>query len=172
MRYGLELKFTESAPGEAVVEGYASRFGLCDQGGDVVTPGAFRSSLSRHAARGDKVRMLWQHDPAKPIGVWDEVVEDATGLRVRGRLLPEIALAREAVALIRAGAMNGLSIGYRTVRAGKDSKGYRLLTEIDLWEVSLVTFPMLAEARLGCKASGAADDLTESLIAATEALRS
>jgi uncharacterized protein len=70
---------------------------------------------------------------------------------VKGRLLPEVDKGREAVALIAAGAIDGLSIGYRTVRAEKDGKGQRLLSELELWEVSLVTFPMLPDARVGAK---------------------
>ncbi len=149
---GLELKFLGGeglkADG-AAIEGYASLFGLADQGGDIVRAGAFAASLARLAAKGERVRMLWQHDPARPIGVWDEIREDGRGLWVKGRLLPEVAQAREAMTLISAGAMDGLSIGYRTVSAERDAKGRRLLTEVELWEVSLVTFPMLPDARLG-----------------------
>ena len=135
----------------AVVEGYASLFGRRDQGGDVVQTGAYRHSLAALAAAGRRVKMLWQHDPAQPIGVWDEVREDAAGLYVRGRILTEVARGREAAALLAAGAIDGLSIGYRTVKAANDGKGRRLLAELDLWEVSLVTFPMLAEARVAAK---------------------
>jgi HK97 family phage prohead protease len=92
--------------------------------------------------------MLWQHDPREPIGTWDEVREDERGLYVRGHLLQSVARAREAAALIEAGAIDGLSIGFRTVRATKNDKGQRLLSELELWEVSLVTFPMLPQARL------------------------
>ncbi len=70
-----------------VVAGYASVFGVKDQGGDVVHKGAYAASLKRLAARAGRVKMLWQHDPAQPIGVWDEVREDATGLWVKGRIL-------------------------------------------------------------------------------------
>lgn len=135
------------------IEGYASVFGQVDQGGDMVLPGAYRAALAQRlgpgAGPGRRVRMLWQHDPAQPIGVWDEIREDATGLFVRGRLLTEVAQGREAAALLAAGAIEGLSIGYRTVKAAKDSAGVRRLAEVDLWEVSLVTFPMQAEARAG-----------------------
>lgn len=131
-----------------VISGYASLFGATDQGGDIVEAGAYRISL----AKGRRIKMLWQHDPAQPIGVWDEVVEDARGLWVRGRLLTDIARAREAASLIAAGAIDGLSIGYRTLRAHKDASGARRLTELDLWEVSLVTFPLLPEARVTAKA--------------------
>lgn len=153
--YGLEMKFCQ---GEAVVlgegyevAGYASLFGLTDQGGDIVEPGAYTKSLARIRAAGGSVKMLWQHDPTMPIGIWEVVTEDARGLYVKGRLLPEVAQAREAAALIGAGAIDGLSIGYRAISAVKDAKGLRRLTEVELWEVSLVTFPMLREARVGAK---------------------
>ncbi|MDO5613874.1 MAG: HK97 family phage prohead protease [Paracoccus sp. (in: a-proteobacteria)] len=171
---GLELKFAGGSPvltEGSVIEGYASLFGITDQGGDAVAPGAFAASLARLAAKGDKVRMLWQHDPAKPIGVWDEIREDDRGLWVKGRLLPDVALAREAAALIAAGAIDGLSIGYRTIRAERDQAGRRSLKEVELWEVSLVTFPMLPEAKVGRKD---ADDLREMAAVfarAAEALR-
>lgn len=135
----------------AIIEGYASLFGKSDQGGDVVVPGAYQSSLSQMSALGRRVKMLWQHDPSQPIGIWDEVREDDKGLYVKGRLLMDVRQGREAAALIEAGAIDGLSIGYRTKKARKDGKGQRLLAELELWEVSLVTFPMLPEARVGAK---------------------
>ena len=131
-----------------VIEGYASLFGKRDQGNDVVMAGAYGASLKRLMAAGRRVKMLWQHDPTQPIGVWDEVREDATGLWVKGRILGDVEKGREAVALLAAGAIDGLSIGYRTVKSERDGKGQRLLTELELWEVSLVTFPMLPEARV------------------------
>ena len=168
---GLEVKFAGGQPvlseGQ-VIEGYGSLFGLTDQGGDAVQPGAFAASLERLAAKGGRVRMLWQHDPAQPIGVWDEIREDGKGLWVRGRLLPEVAQAREAAALLQAGAIDGLSIGYRAISAERDGKGRRLLTEVELWEVSLVTFPMLPEAKVGRKES---DDLIEMAALLADAAR-
>ena len=134
-----------------VVEGYASLFGKTDQGGDIVQKGAYAASLKRLSARGGRVKMLWQHDPGQPIGVWEEVREDATGLWVKGRILAEVERGREAAALLAAGAIDGLSIGYRTVKAERNGKGQRLLSELELWEVSLVTFPMLPEARVSAK---------------------
>jgi HK97 family phage prohead protease len=148
----------------AEIAGYASLFGAADQGGDVVQPGAYGGSLQRLARAGRGVKMLWQHDPAKPIGVWDEVREDARGLYVRGRLLTEVQAAREAHVLLKAGAIDGLSIGYRTLRAEK-AAGQRLLHEIELWEVSLVTFPMLPEARVQADASDDEADLARTLAA-------
>ena len=154
---GLEHKFCRFEDGldvsdTAEIAGYASLFGKGDQGGDVVLKGAYGRSLKALAERGRTVKMLWQHDPAQPIGVWDEVREDEQGLWVKGRVLTEVARGRDALALIRAGAIDGLSIGYRTVKAEKDNKGRRLLADLDLWEVSLVTFPMLPDARVGAKA--------------------
>ena len=153
---GLEHKFCRvetpvTVDDALVVEGYASLFGVTDNGGDVVEPGAYAASLKALMASGRSVKMLWQHDPAQPIGVWDEVREDDRGLYVKGRLLGDVEKAREAAALLTAGAIDGLSIGYRTRKATKTSKGQRLLSELELWEVSLVTFPMLPEARVGAK---------------------
>ncbi|MEN9059927.1 HK97 family phage prohead protease [Ponticoccus litoralis] len=152
----LEHKFCRF--GEAVtvlegtkIEGYASHFGAADQGNDIVGRGAYARSLKRLAEEGRAVKMLWQHDPALPIGVWDEVREDARGLYVRGRILDTVEKGREAAALIAAGAIDGLSIGYRTVKATKNDRGQRLLEELELWEVSLVTFPMLPSARVAAK---------------------
>lgn len=155
-RIQLEHKSLEVAQGlrfgpGRVVEGYASLFGLSDQGGDIVLKGAYASSLARLARDGVKVKMLWQHDPLQPIGIWDEVREDDKGLWVRGRILSDVAQGREAEALLTAGAIDGLSIGYRTVKSVKDDRGKRLLAELDLWEVSLVTFPMLRQARVQAK---------------------
>lgn len=146
-----------------VIEGYASLFGKRDQGNDVVMGGAYGASLARLAAAGRRVKMLWQHDPTQPIGVWDEVREDATGLWVKGRILGDVEKGREAVALLGAGAIDGLSIGYRTVKSERDGKGQRLLTELELWEVSLVTFPMLPEARVTGKGETLEADTWRSL---------
>ncbi|MBT0957066.1 HK97 family phage prohead protease [Alphaproteobacteria bacterium KMM 3653] len=173
--YGLERKF--SAPGQlevrdgTEVSGYASLFGAPDQGGDVVQAGAYAASLAALAKGGRQVKMLWQHDPAQPIGVWDEVREDARGLYVKGRLLTDVAKGREAAALIGAGAIDGLSIGYRTRRAAKSAHGGRDLIELDLWEVSLVTFPMLAEARVTGKSEAKGGDALGSLAEALQAAR-
>ena len=94
-----------------VVEGYASLFGKRDQGGDTVQAGAYGASLKALASQGRRVKMLWQHDPGQPIGVWEEVREDAKGLYVKGRILTEVERGREAAALLCAGAIDGLSIG-------------------------------------------------------------
>lgn len=138
------LRLDLKADADGRVEGYASRFGEVDQGGDMVLKGAYADTI----AAGRPVKMLWQHDPAQPIGVWDEVSEDDTGLRVRGRILSDVAKGREALALVRAGAIDGLSIGYRVTDGDISADGVRLLKSVDLWEVSLVTFPMQETARI------------------------
>ncbi len=142
-----------------VFEGYASVFGREDQGRDVVMPGAFRRALARRGAAG--IRMLWHHDPREPIGVWTAIEEDARGLLARGRLVLEVGRGREALALIRAGAVDGLSIGFRTVRSRTEARtGVRQLLELDLWEISLVTFPMNDAARISeAKDAALADTL-------------
>lgn len=155
-----------------VVEGYASLFGKTDQGGDIVQKGAYAASLKRLAGRGGRVKMLWQHDPGQPIGVWDEVREDAVGLWVKGRILTEVERGREVAALLAAGAIDGLSIGYRTVKAERDGKGKRVLSELELWEVSLVTFPMLPEARVAAKADALDDDWRDMAAVFEDARRS
>ena len=103
---------------DGTVEGYASLFGEIDQARDMVMPGAF----ARHArTRGvRRVPMLFQHDPSEPVGIWLELREDFRGLYARGRLIPDVARARELLALLRAGAIDGLSIGFRTAKARID----------------------------------------------------
>lgn len=151
-----------------LIAGYASLFGCKDQGGDVVQKGAYTASLERVRKAAGSVKMLWQHDPAQPIGVWDEVREDAKGLWVKGRILTEVAKGRDVAALIAAGAIDGLSIGYRAVKSAKNDKGGRLLSELELWEVSLVTFPMLPDARVAGKGDDPADAAMRELAAVFE----
>ena len=132
---------------DGTVEGYASLFGELDQARDMVMPGAFEASLRQRGVR--RVPMLFQHDPAEPIGVWLELREDVHGLYVRGRLIPEVVRARELLALLTAGTADGLSIGFRTVKGRIDPKTrIRKLEAIDLWEISIVTFPLLPGARV------------------------
>jgi HK97 family phage prohead protease len=133
------------------VTGYASLFDIEDHGRDIVRSGAFAQSLKAKGPRG--VRMLFQHDAGEPVGVWDEIREDGRGLYVRGRLLPDAPRGRAALGLVREGAVDGLSIGFRTVRSAPRPGGGRDLLELDLWEVSIVTFPMLSQARLSVSAS-------------------
>ncbi len=140
----VSLTLKREPDNDGVFEGYASVFGVVDQGMDVVERGAFRKSLGSR-----KVKMLWQHDMSQPIGVWDDIYEDERGLFVRGRLLKEVEKGREAMALLRAGAIDSMSIGYRTMEAIPEGDGrVRKLMEVDLFEISLVTFPMLPDAKV------------------------
>lgn len=132
---------------DGTVEGYASLFGAIDQARDMVVRGAFAQTLRQKSVQ--RVPMLFQHDPAEPVGVWLELREDERGLYARGRLIPEVARGRELLALIRSGAVDGLSIGFRTVKGRIDPRTrVRSLLAVDLWEISIVTFPLLAGARV------------------------
>jgi HK97 family phage prohead protease len=124
-------------------------FNLLDRGGDIVLPGAFKASLADWRKRKAQPPMLWQHDPYTPVGVWTELAEDEKGLKVTGELILDVPQAAAARALCLAGAVKGLSIGYRTIDYEIDRKtGVRKLKKLELWEVSLVTFPMLPEAQI------------------------
>lgn len=132
---------------EGSFSGYASLFGQVDLGQDLVERGAFAKSLRERGVSG--IRMLYQHDPAEPIGIWSEIREDDRGLLVRGQLSASSAKAREVLGLMREGALDGLSIGFKTVRArSSGTGGVRCILEADLWEISIVTFPMLPGARI------------------------
>jgi len=139
-----------------VFVGYASLFNRRDAMGDIVMPGAFAESLKRRGAQG--IRMLFQHNPAEPVGSWIDIEEDDKGLHVRGRLNQEVQRGRELAALLVGHGLDGLSIGFKTVSANRDRlSGARRLHRIDLWEISLVTFPMLDGARVtGIKAEALA----------------
>lgn len=140
---------------DGTIEGYASLFGEVDQARDMVMPGAFTQTLHQRGLR--RIPMLFQHDPSEPVGIWLELREDFRGLWARGKLIPDVARARELLALLRSGAIDGLSIGYRTVRGRIDPRTrIRRLHQVDLWEISIVTFPLLAGARVAAvKANGA-----------------
>ncbi len=134
--YTLELK---SLGADGSFAGYASVFGVVDNQQDVVAPGAFKASLKQ---RSQPVQLLWQHQWEEPIGTIEALFEDKHGLYIRGRLLMEVARAREAHALLKAGVIRGLSIGYSVKRSTRSREtGIRTLHEVELWEVSLVTFP-------------------------------
>ena len=152
--------------------GYASVFDVVDNQRDRVRRGAFRSTLKQ---RVSPVQLLWQHQWEQPIGVIEQLMEDARGLFMQGRLLLEVAKAREAYALLKAGAIRGLSIGYQAKQARRDpATGIRELLEVELWEVSLVTLPANAEANVTVVKQAAGDplaSLAQAMGRASEALR-
>jgi len=130
-------------------EGYGSIFGNEDFGGDIVAKGAFADSIAELKAKKRALPVLWQHKTDQPIGVYEDVVEDEKGLYVKGKLLLEVQKAKEAYALLKAKAVSGLSIGYGVDKYEMDTESYvRTLTKLNLFEVSLVTFPMNDEARV------------------------
>lgn len=137
------LSIEWKADDQGQIEGYGSVFDTVDLGGDIIAPGAFKQSL----ASGRRVKMLFQHDPSSVVGVWGTMEEDAKGLRVAGRMLTTVRAGAEAYELVKAGAIDGLSIGYRTVKS-MDRNGKRVIMQAELWEVSLVTFPMNEMARI------------------------
>lgn len=157
--FGLEVK---QLTDEGTFEGYASIFGNVDDGGDKVMPGAFVGSLSRARQKGRKVKMLWDHNPAQPIGVWEDLAEDAKGLWGKGRLVLDVPKAREVHSLLKAGAVDGLSIGFRTLKSEPEGN-VRLLKEVDLWEVSIVTFPMNERTKVTAVKAAVSEDVMEKL---------
>lgn len=138
----LDVPFEVKAGEGGVIEGYGAVFGNIDQGGDVIEPGAFARTLSQGLPK-----MLWQHDPRHPIGVWTDAREDRKGLHLKGKLAINTGKGRDAYELLKEGAIDGLSIGYVTVDAEMDGN-VRRLKEVRLLEVSLVTFPMNEQAQV------------------------
>ena len=133
-------------PDVLYISGYASLFGVQDLSGDIVHKGAFAGSLLKLGSA--PLPLLFGHETVMPMGVWDRAVEDARGLFVQGRVFKPSKPRRHITLLVKSGALSGLSIGYRPLRAKPRPAGGRDLFELDLWEVSIVAFPMLRAARL------------------------
>lgn len=143
--FPFELKALDQETGE--FEGYASIFGNKDQGGDIVQKGAFSAAIKSRGPKG--VKMLADHDSTKRVGVWTEMQEDNNGLKVKGRLLLEKQIGKETHIDLKSGALSGLSIGGRTKSDSYDGrKRARVIKEFDLYEISLVTFPMNEQAQV------------------------
>ncbi|MEM0927813.1 MAG: HK97 family phage prohead protease [Pseudomonadota bacterium] len=145
----------------AEIEGYAAVFGQADLTGDRILPGAFRPELI--PANDSPIKMLYQHKAEKPIGRWTDIQEDSRGLLVRGQLFLDVEDGEQTYRLIRGGALDGLSIGFKTRRAKSTRQGGRMLMAIDLWEVSVVTFPMSPSARI-TRVSEAGERLPRNLL--------
>ena len=132
--------------------GYGSVFGVKDSHDDIVVKGAFVDSLSDWKSKGRFPAMLWQHDTKEPIGVYTEMKEDDDGLYFEGRLLiNDDQLAKRAHGHLKAGSVTGMSIGYNLDQDGykyDSEKDAFILSKIDLWELSIVTFPSNTEARV------------------------
>ncbi|MFO1243105.1 MAG: HK97 family phage prohead protease [Rickettsiales bacterium] len=149
MRESKHLDFQwalKSIDESGVFAGYASVFSIVDDQHDMILPGAFTETLLRPVSA---IKLLWQHDIKEPIGQIEELREDENGLYIKGRLLLDISRAREAYTLLRQGVLSGLSIGYSPLRYDYDPvSNVRLLKQVDLWEISLVTFPANTAARI------------------------
>ncbi|MFC0243666.1 HK97 family phage prohead protease [Rhodopseudomonas telluris] len=153
-----DFAFKVKAAGDAgEIEGYASVFGVRDSYNEVVMPGAFADSLAKHTREGTYPLMLWQHNPDEPIGVWNELSDDGKGLFGKGKLLQGVRRADEALIMLKAGAIQGMSIGYREVDVEPaDAGGPRKLIKLDLLEASIVSFPANRRARVDAVKSEAA----------------
>lgn len=146
MDFAFELKASKD---DGSFEGYGSVFNITDQGGDIVVPGAFLDTLTAQKAAGRMPAMLWQHRQAEPIGVYTSMEEDSVGLKVSGQLALKTARGAEAYELMKMGALSGMSIGYRSRDDSYDRvSGVRTLKKLDLFELSLVTFPMNDASRV------------------------
>lgn len=148
---------------QGVIEGYASLYDVEDSDQDIIAKGAFDDSLQQWRVLGQMPPMLWQHDVAQPIGIWTSLKSDSRGLFVRGQLfVDEVERAAEAYALLKRGALSGLSIGYKAERVRRvsgqakgDGRSLRVIERLKLFEISLVTFPALETARISSVKSAA-----------------
>lgn len=127
--------------------GYASKFNHVDAHNDVIVKGAFTKAIEQH--KHNNIKLLWQHNQSHPIGRILEMVEDEKGLLIKAELLMDVAKGKEAYALIKSKAICGLSIGFSVVSAYKSGqKNTRVITDANLYEISLVTFPANEEAKV------------------------
>ena len=147
---------------DGTFEGYGSIFGNADSYGEIVMPGAFTKSLTKHAKEKTTPLMLWQHNWEHPIGVWDHLEEDSKGLFGKGRLLRGVQKADEAHIIMKNGAIRGLSIGYREIRTEPDGNNRKLL-ELDLMEISPVSFPANRRATITAVKSERMDEFARRL---------
>lgn len=160
------VRFDTGDAGE--FSGYAVVWGERNAHNEIVKRGAFTRTLDAHRAAGTKPVMLWSHNPADIIGVWTEIREDDKGLFVRGKLITEISAGREAYERLKAGAVNGLSIGFRVPPGGQTRQaGVRILSNIELAEISVVGMPSGGSARItSIRSSGRSSESAAAFIEA------
>ena len=143
---------------EGTISGYASTFGSIDHHKEVIEKNAFKRTLQEWQSKDKLPKMLWQHNVVEPIGVWESIEEDSVGLKVSGRLLLDVQKGKEAHALLKSGAVDGLSIGFRVAQSHVDKKrNVRVITDLDLYEISLVTYAANPEAQVNCVKSRESD---------------
>ena len=137
--FNLEIKAVQE---DGFFSGYGAVFGNIDWYNDVILPGAFTASLAKWRAKNKMPPVLWNHNDSEPIGVYTNIYEDEKGLYVEGKLLiDDVPRAKSTHALLKAGAIDGLSIGYSTKKANQQGNGVRELVEVELGEISIVTQP-------------------------------
>lgn len=129
---------------DTIINGYASIFDFKDHHGDVVKKGAFAKTLDTKKS----IKFLWQHDQSSPIGKINKIYEDSKGLYIEASITNGTSKGKEAIDLVKKGIINGLSIGFNIIQSHMLTNGVREITEIDLWEVSLVTFPANGKSEL------------------------
>ena len=118
-----------------IISGYASVFNIVDSQNDIVQKGAFEDT------KPENIKLLWQHDTLKPIGIIKSLYEDDYGLKIQAEINNRILLGKETTELVRQKAIDGLSIGFCAKDFEYDNQGVRLLKKVDLMEISVVTFP-------------------------------
>lgn len=153
-----------------IVSGYAALFGILVPGfNEMVTRGAFKRTLAEHRAAKTKPIMLWSHDPTQPVGLWTDLTEDDRGLKVSGQILDTTRRGKETRALFAAGAVSGLSIGFRARKDSFDKTGVRMISDVDLAEISLVAIPAQPGARASYRSAAHAAPLAAFVSAASRA---
>lgn len=152
-----EIKASDAEGGRGKVVGFASVYGVIDSYAEVVEPGAFTRSLKEYGMPS----MLLQHKPEDIGGIWIKAEDTSAGLKLEGEMNLDVQKAKEAHSLAKQGALKGLSIGFRTRQAHYDDEGIRHLTDVDLMEVSLVTFPANRQAMISAVKSAASKITTE-----------
>lgn len=139
----------KSVSDDGMFSGYGSIYDVVDEGGDIITQGAFANSLADHTSKGTMPAMLWQHNSREPIGAYKSISETPRGLMVHGQLALKTQRGAEAYELMKMKALTGLSVGFMTRNDTRDQKtGIRTIKSADLWEISPVTFPMNDAARI------------------------
>ena len=165
-------KLTIKSSGNNVyIHGYASVFNNIDCHNDIIIKGAFQNAITQHKTH-QCIKLLWQHDVTKPIGIVSSITEDTYGLIVEGNINKETQQGKEAISLVQQGAISGLSVGFTIKQSTHNSEGYREIVEADLWEVSIVTFPANNEAHINyvtCK--NQLNDLRDTLVGANHCLQ-
>jgi uncharacterized protein len=166
-----ECRFSADAA-TGIISGYAALFDVpVPYYNELVRPGAFAKTIAEHRTAGTPIVMLWSHDSSAPIGKWS-VTEDQRGLRAEGQIVKETAKGKEALALISAGVVTGLSIGFRARASERGDKGLRILTDVQLEEVSLTAFPAQPGARVtAVRSQAAAAAFFDAVRRANETLR-